>query len=130
MNTKFKVKLTLKDDKAVYNQNLPRPIHLKIDAFVELALIYKYGTIGVLLFFKYAYPIFATTKPNGKLRLPVDFRKNNRLIADDYINNNHRVSALTNAAQQLGTEVSFLQTRLLPSVSVFANSQPTVSGNN
>ena len=29
MNTEFKVKLTPKDDQAVYSQNLPMPIHLK-----------------------------------------------------------------------------------------------------
>ena len=29
MNTEFKVKLTPKDNKAVYSQNLPMPIHLK-----------------------------------------------------------------------------------------------------
>ena len=29
MNTDFKVRLTPKDDKAVYNQSLPMPIHLK-----------------------------------------------------------------------------------------------------
>ena len=29
MNTEFKVKLTPKDDKAVYSQSLPMPIHLK-----------------------------------------------------------------------------------------------------
>ena len=29
MNTEFKVKLTPKDDKAVYTQSLPMPIHLK-----------------------------------------------------------------------------------------------------
>ena len=31
MNTEFKVRLTPKDDKAVYSQNLPMPIHLKED---------------------------------------------------------------------------------------------------
>ena len=31
MNTEFKVKLTPKDDKAVYSQSLPMPIHLKED---------------------------------------------------------------------------------------------------
>ena len=35
MNTEFKVKLTPKDDKAVYSQNLPMPIHLKEDLIVE-----------------------------------------------------------------------------------------------
>ena len=41
------------------------------------------------------------TKPNGKLRLLVDLRKINTLIADDYINNNHPVSTLTDAAQHM-----------------------------
>ena len=72
MNTEFKVKLTPKDDKAVYNQSLPMPIHLKGDLIVELALMHKYGIITVLLFSKYASPIFAQRKPNGKLRLLVD----------------------------------------------------------
>ena len=38
---------------------------------------------------------------NGKLRLLVDLRKINTLIADVYINNNHPVSTLTDAAQHM-----------------------------
>ena len=76
MNTEFKVKLTPKDDKAVYSQSLPVPIHLKEDLIVELALMHKYGIITVLPFSKYASPIFAQRKPNGKLRLLVDLQKN------------------------------------------------------
>ena len=41
MKTEFEVKLTPKDDKAVYSQNLPMLIHLKEDLFVELALMHK-----------------------------------------------------------------------------------------
>ena len=89
MNTEFKLKLTPKDDKAVYSQNLPIPVHLKDDLTVELTLMHKYGIIRVLPFSKYARPIFAQRKPNGKLRLLVDLRKVNTLVADDYINNNH-----------------------------------------
>ena len=66
MNTEFKVKLTPKDDKAVYSQILPMPIHLKEDLIVELTLMHKYGIITVLPFSKYASPIFAQRKPNGK----------------------------------------------------------------
>ena len=55
MNTEFKVKLTPKDDKAVYSQSLPMPIHLKEDLIVELALMHKYGIITVLPFSKYPY---------------------------------------------------------------------------
>ena len=76
MNTEFKVKLTPKDEKAVYSQSLPMPIHLKEDLTVELALMHKYGIITVLPFSKCASPIFAQRKPNGKLRLLVDLRKN------------------------------------------------------
>ena len=83
MNTEFKVKLTPKDDKAVFSQSLPRLIHLKEDLIVELALMHKYGIVTVLFFSKYASPIFAQKKLNGKLRLVVDLRKINSLTADD-----------------------------------------------
>ena len=84
MNTEFKVKLTPKDDKVVYSQNLPMPIHLKKHLIVEFALMHKYGIMTVLPFSTYAGPIFAQWKPNGKLRLLADLRKINTLIADDY----------------------------------------------
>ena len=101
MNTEFKMKLTPRDDKAVYRQNLPMPIHLKEDLIVKLALMHKYGIITVLPFSKYASPIFAQRKPNGKLCLLVDLRKINSLIADEYTNNNYPVSTLSDAAQHL-----------------------------
>ena len=50
MNTEFKVRLTPKDDKAVYSQILPMPIHLREHLIVELALRHKYGIITVLPF--------------------------------------------------------------------------------
>ena len=128
MNTQFKVKLTPKDDKAVYSQSLPMPIHLKEDLIVELALTHKYGIITVLPFSKYASPIFAQRKPNGKLRLLVDLRKINRLIADDYTNNNHPVSTVRRSKTP-GREVLVPQARLLTSLSLFGDGGPTVSGN-
>ena len=107
MNAEFKVKLTPKDDKPVYSQSLPMPIHLKGDLIVDLALMHKYGIIKVLPFSKYASPIFAQRKPNGNLRLLVDLRKINSLIADDYNNNNHPVSTLSDAAQNLAGKSLF-----------------------
>ena len=109
MNIDFKVKLTPKDDKAVYSQSLPMPIHLKKDLIVELALMHKYGIITVLPFSKVASPIFAQRKPNGKLCLLVDLRKINSLIADDYTNYNHPVSTLSDAAQHLAGKSLFCQ---------------------
>ena len=107
MNTEFKVKLTSKDNKAVHSQSLPRPIHLKEDLIVELALMHKYGIITVLPTSKYASPIFAQKKLNGKLRLLVDLRKINSLIANDYTNNNHPVSTLPDTAQNLAGKSLF-----------------------
>ena len=99
MNTEFKVKLTPIDVKVLYSQSLPMPVPLKEDLYVELALIHKYGIITVLLFCKYASPKFAQRKPNGKLRLLLDLRNINNLIAADYTNNNHPFSTLSDAAQ-------------------------------
>ena len=101
INTDFKVQLTPLDNRPAYSQNLPAPINLKDDILVELALLHKYGIITTLSFSKYASPILAQRKPSGKLRLLVDIRKINTLIVDDYINNNHPVSTLTNAAQHM-----------------------------
>ena len=77
------------------------PINLKEDITVELALMHRYGIITTLPFSKYASPIFAQLKPNGKLRLLVDLRKIKALISDDYINNNHPIITLSDAAQHL-----------------------------
>ena len=82
-------------------------IHLKEDLIVELDLMHKDGIIKVLPFSKYANPIFAQRKPNGKLPLVVDLRKINSLIADDYTNNNHPVSTLSDAAQHLAGKSLF-----------------------
>ena len=101
MNEDLKIKLTPKDDSPAYTQNLPTPINLEEDIFVELAMLHRYGTIPMLPFSKYANPIFAQKKPNGKLGLLVDLRKINTLISDDYINNNHPVSELTDATQHI-----------------------------
>ena len=107
MNEEFTVKLTPKDDSPAYSQSLPTPVNLKEDILVELALLHKYGIITTLPFSKYASPIFAQKKPNGKLRLLVDLRKINNLISDDYINNNHPVSTLTDAALHMAGKKLF-----------------------
>ena len=70
-------------------------------------MLHKYGIITTLPFSKYASPIFAQKKPNGKLRLLVDLRKINNLISDDYINNNHPVSTLVDAAQHMAGKKLF-----------------------
>ena len=109
MNTQLKVSLTPQDDwkKPVYTQILTVPIILKEDLTVELASMHRYGIITTLPFSKYASPILAQRKPNGKLRLLVDLRKINALTADDYINNNHPVSTLSDAAQHLAGKKLF-----------------------
>ena len=109
MNEEFTVKLTPQVDSPAYSQSLPTPINLKEDILVELALLHKYGIITTLPFSKYASPIFAQKKPNGKLRLLVDLRKINNLIFDDYVYNNHPVSTLTDAAQHVAGKKLFCE---------------------
>ena len=106
-NREFKVKLTPNDDRPAYSQSLPTPINLKDDITVELALLHKYGIITTLPFSKYASPIFAQRKPNGRHRLLVDLRKINNLVTEDYINNNHPVSTLSDAAQHMASKKLF-----------------------
>ena len=106
-NTEFKVKLTSKDNKTVYSQSLPMPIHLKEDLIVELYLMHKHGIITVLPFSKYASPMFALRKPNGILRLLVDLKKIHTLIREDYTKNNLPVSTLSDAAQHLAGKSLF-----------------------
>ena len=107
INTEFKIQLTPLDNRPAYSQSLPAPINLKDDILVELALLHKYGIITTLPFSKYASPIFAQRKPIGKLRFLVDLRKINTPIADEYINNNHPVSSLTDAAQHMAVKNLF-----------------------
>ena len=123
MNTEFQVRPLPKIVKAVYSHSLP--IHLKEDLFVELALMHKYGVFTVLPFSKYASPIFAQRKPNGKLRLLVDLRKINTLIADDFTNNNHPVSTLSDAARHLAgkTLICLTALRLITVCRLRPNSQ-------
>ena len=108
VNQHFKIKLTPNDERPAYSQSLPTPINLKDDITVELALLHKYDIITTLPFSKYASPIFAQRKPNGRrLRLLVDLRKIKQLISDDYVNNNHPVSTLTDAAQHMAGKKLF-----------------------
>ena len=99
INNSLKVKLTPRDERRpIYTLSLSVPINLKEDLPVELALMHRYGIITTLPFSKCASLIFAQRKPNGKLRLLVDLQKINALISNDYINNNHPVSTLSDAA--------------------------------
>ena len=129
MNKEFKVKLIPKDKRTVYSQSLSMPIHLKKDIIVELALMHKCGITTVLSFSKYASPIFAQRKSNGKLRLLVDLRKINSLIADDYTNKNYLVSTLCDAAQHMAGQSLFCKLDCSQVLSLFADGGPTVRGN-
>ena len=107
INTEFKVQLTPLDNRPAYSQRLLAQINLKDDFLVKTALLHKYGIITTLRFSKYASPIFAQRNPNGKLRLLVDLRKINTVIAGDYINNNRPVNTLTDAAQHMAEKNFF-----------------------
>ena len=71
--------------------------------------MHEYGIITVLPFSKYASPVFAQSKPNGKLNLLVDLGKFNTLIALYSTNNNHPVGTLSDAGQHLAGKSLFYQ---------------------
>ena len=107
IGSEFKVQLTAFDNGPAYSQSLLAPINLKDDILVELALPQMNVINTTLSVSEYASPISAQRKPNGKLRLLVDLRKINTLFVADYINNNHPVSTLTNAAQHMARKDLF-----------------------
>ena len=80
---------------------------MKEDIPVELAMLHKYRIITTLPFSKYACPLFAQKKPNGKLRQLVDLSKINNKISDNCINKNHPVSTLTDAARHMAGKKRF-----------------------
>ena len=96
-------------------------IQLKRDLTIELALLHKDGIITVLPLWKHATPIFEQRKPNGRLHLLVDLKKVNSLIAEDYTDNNHPISTLSDVAEHLA--------RKLFSASLIADCWPTVVDN-
>ena len=69
--------------------------------------MHKYIIITALPFFKYPSPIFAKRKPNRKLRLLAHLKIINILITDDYTNNNHPVSTLSDAPQHSAGKCQF-----------------------
>ena len=109
IKTKFKIQFTPLDNRSAYSHSIPAPLILIGDILVELALLHKYGIVTTLPFSKNASPTIAQRIQNGKLGLLVHFRKINTLIADDYINNNHPVSTLTDAAQHMAGKNLFFK---------------------
>ena len=72
-NSQWKVDPTPKDNEPVYAQSLPTRTNLKDKVLVELALMQEYNVRTALPFRIYASLVFAQLKPNGKLRLLVDY---------------------------------------------------------
>ena len=120
--------LTPKDDSLAYRQSIPKPINLKEDILVELALLHRYGIITTLPFSKYASLIFAQKKRNGKLRLLIDLRKLNksfRMTISTIITLSVHWLTLLNIWQAK----IILQTRLFASLPLSANCGPNVHWN-
>ena len=104
INNSFKVKLTPKDERPIYTQSLPLPINLKEDLTVELALMHRYGIFTI---FKICQSDFRATQTKWQVASTCRPAKKNTLISDDYINNNHPVSTLSDAAQHLAGKKLF-----------------------
>ena len=106
-NEEFKVKLTPENDKPMYTQGPPTPIHYRVEVLVELALLQYWGVITTLTYSKYSSPIFAVRKPSGKLRILVDLRRINHLIRHDYDNHNFPIATLADVNSHLAGKKYF-----------------------
>ena len=106
-NEEFKVKLTPENDKPMYTQGPPTPIHYRDEVLVELALLQYWGVITTLTYSKYSSPIFAVRKPSGKLRILVDLRRINHLIRHDYDNHNFPIATLADVNAHLAGKKYF-----------------------
>ena len=106
-NEEFKVKLTPENDKPMYTQGPPTPIHYRDEVLVELALLQYWGVITTLTYSKYSSPIFAVRKPSGKLRILVDLRRINHLIRHDYDNHNFPIATLADVSTHLAGKKYF-----------------------
>ena len=100
-NSEFKVKLTPEDERAVYSQGHPTPVHLRKEMLIELSLMQYYGIITTLPFSKHASPIFAQRKSNGNLRILIDLRRVNHLIRHDYDSHNFPISSIADIGHHL-----------------------------
>ena len=70
-----------------YGQSSRKPILLSGDLMIELALKPKYVIVTVLTFSKCNFPVFAQRKPNGRLRLHMDLRRIDIVVANGYRQN-------------------------------------------
>ena len=93
-NDEYRVTLTPEHSEPVYSQSRPTPINLREELLIELALMQYYDIVTTLDSSKYASPIFAHRKPNGKLRILIDLRKINHLIRHDYDANNFPIATM------------------------------------
>ena len=107
MNEEFNVILIPKDHSPAYSRSSSAPINLTEDLLVEIAMLHKYGIITHYRFLNMPVQSSHRKKPDRKLRLLVDLRKINNLISDDYMNNSHPVSTLTDAAQHMAWKKLF-----------------------
>ena len=106
-NEEFKVKLTPENNKPMYTQGPPTPIHYRDEVLVELALLQYWGIISTLTYSKYSSPIFAFRKPSDKLRILVDLRRINHLIRHDYDNHNFPIATLADVNAHLAGKKYF-----------------------
>ena len=101
------MKLTPAHDLPVYVQSPPKPIHLRDEILVELALMQYYGIVTLLPNSKYSSPIFAQRKPSGKLRILIDLRRVNHLLRNNYSDNNFPISNMTDSIHHFAGKTLF-----------------------
>ena len=107
MNTQFKVSLTPQDDKPVCTQSLPVPHQSQrrsdCGASPHASIRHHHDTPILQI----CHPHLRTTETQRQVESIGGPAKNQRPIADDYINNNHPFSTLSDAAEHLAGKNCF-----------------------
>ena len=123
--TEFRVKLTPKHDNPICAQSLPTPTNKKDEILVEPALMHEYDVVTTLLFSKNCSLIFAKRKPNVILGLLVDLTRSYHLIKLNYIEHNHPVFTIADAAQHMASKKSWTVLQLGTACRWLTNSPST-----
>ena len=89
-NSDLKIKLKPEHTRPLYTQGPPKPINLRHELTVEIALMHYHGLITTLSHSKYSSPLFANRKLSGKMRMLFDLRRINHSLKN--INSNFPIS--------------------------------------
>ena len=112
------------NDKPMYTQGPPTPIHLRDKVLVELELLQYWGVTTTLQYSKHSSTIFAVRKPSDKFRLLVNLKRIHYLTRRDCDNHNFPIATLADVIQHLARKKFFAKLDCSQAYHVFQMANP------